>query len=148
MKFNNRYCSCVCVCVCEANTNTARITNFDEFSDFAQNVDSFRGSTVLIESDLDLSALYSPIEGFTGVFDGQGHVFSGLSLRYTNVNLALFNLINEGATIKNVVLDSSCVINSTTSEELAYVGGLVGTCIATDTKMCCSQLSVHSNCCS
>ncbi len=57
---------------------------------------------------------------FTGLFDGQGHVISGLFInRPAQNNVGLFGLASN-ATLRNVILDN---VNITGN---GYVGGLVG----------------------
>jgi len=57
---------------------------------------------------------------FTGVFDGNGHTVSNLTIRGDS-NLGLFGQLGSGATISNIALEAADV-NGTGD----YVGGLVG----------------------
>ena len=68
---------------------------------------------------------------FCGTFDGQGYTISNLSIEKSDsdgkiVCVGLFGVV-KGATIKNVVLDSTCAITYSGSSNEARVGGIAGT---------------------
>ena len=102
---------------------------------------TYSGTTVYLDSDMDfteeLSREFKPIGDkvnyFLGTFDGQGHVIRNLALRGSVENVGLFGYSN-GATIRIIVMDSSCSVVSsfTDSVESAFVGGVVGYCTAGD----------------
>ncbi len=85
------------------------------------------GSYVLTH-DIDASATatwkfgagFVPIGTFTGTFDGQGHVISGLTINSSG-NAGLFAGVGSGGQVKNVGLLGGAVSGSG-----ANVGGLVG----------------------
>ena len=98
------------------------ISSVEEFIQFKDNVNSrtsYSGTTVFLDSDLDMSLAwksFEPIgdykyECFLGVFDGQGHTISNLVMNSSLQYAGLFGY-SEGLTIKNVILDSSCSIAS------------------------------------
>lgn len=61
---------------------------------------------------------------FTGSFDGQDHVITGLTINRSDQDrVGLFGYIGEKAFLKNLAL-KNCLVTSTSYE--AYVGGLVG----------------------
>lgn len=100
-----------------------RIKTPSEFSTFVNNVNggtNYAGTTVLLDSDLSLPEITSPIGPssnyyFQGTFDGQGHIISDLKLSSSSiVNLALFGY-STCLTIKNLVLDDSCSVTSSYS---------------------------------
>ena len=123
-----------------------RIHNANEFIEFANNVNEggdYRGTTIFLDADIDLSGTtLQPIgnenspNGFSGTFDGQGYTISNLKIASsTNEYGGLFGY-SSSSTIKSIVLDSSCSITSTYgtgSENRAYVGGIVGECFGTCT---------------
>ncbi len=83
---------------------------------FAKKVN--QGNTSLnavLTKDIDLAGFNIPIicpEGtyYTGIFDGQGHKISNLSIE-TSINYTgLFGLLGPGARIQNFVLDETCSI--------------------------------------
>lgn len=51
---------------------------------------------------------YTPVKSFKGVFDGDGHVIYGVSVNMTDNNdAALFGKVEDGSTIKNIIIDYS-----------------------------------------
>ena len=70
-----------------------KISNVAEFIRFKDNVNdgtSYSGTTVLLDSDLDLTGkTFVPIgtssSYFLGVFDGQGHVISNLVMNSSSL---------------------------------------------------------------
>ena len=119
--------------------NVFRISNTSDFITFSNAVNNganYSGTTVFLDSDIDLNGLsFEPIGKnttfyFTGTFDGQGHTISNLVMNTTLSHAGLFGY-SSGLTIKNVVIDDSCsfvVHNSGTT----HSGSLVGQCVATD----------------
>lgn len=79
---------------------------------------------------------------FQGTFDGQGHVISNLKisskLRYTG----LFGY-SQGTTIRNVIIDSSCSVESATSKSDPNVGGIIGWCYS-DKRRCTVESCVNT----
>lgn len=106
------------------------ITTTDELNAIATAVNSgknYSGTTIKLANDLDYTdKTYTPIGSvsaygnpFKGVFDGQGHTISGVSLSGGN-RKALFNHVRGTGTIKNLTLS-----NSTISSTDAVCGGIV-----------------------
>ena len=126
-----------------------RIATPDDLIDFSKvvnnGVDSFNGTTVFLDSDLDFTGkTFEPIGRsyyFCGAFDGQGHVISNLKMTSSLQDVGLFGY-SEGLTIKNVILDSSCAITNTYSSDDAYVGGIIGYCVG-DNGPCTIENSVN-----
>lgn len=95
--------------------------NFREFVSVVNNgFFSYLNSVVSLESDIDLSDEkwdISPIGSvhypFKGVFEGNGHVISNLTLSARSRCTALFGYGTQGSVIRNLVLDSSCTVEST-----------------------------------
>ena len=118
------------------------INNASDLIDFSKNVKngtSYSGTTVFLGADIDfsggLSEQFEPIgkdagKYFQGTFDGQGHTVSNLALNSSSQYVGLFGYSNGGATIRNVVLDSSCSIASSfnDSSNVVYIGGITGHC--------------------
>ena len=128
------------------------IRNADEFISFSKSVNngnSYSGTTVLLENDIDCSSYYTDKfvqigkredTPFAGVFDGQGHTISNLALRTTSSFFTMFGYLNyqyvglfgysDGAVIKNIVIDSSCSFTNAydlTGHKL-YTGSIIGMC--------------------
>ena len=115
----------------------ANIKDPDDLFDFSKVVNkgnNYYGTTVFLDSDIDLNGkAFEPIgyyyfNYFRGVFDGQGHVISNLIMNSSSQYVGLFGN-STGLTIKNAILDSSCSISSTFNGiGHAYMGGFIGYC--------------------
>ena len=111
-----------------------RINSADELVEFSNNVNSgtnYSGTTVFLDSDIDLNGkAFEPIGNetyyFLGTFDGQGHIISNLVMNSNSQCAGLFGY-SEGTTIRNVVMDSSCSVASFYNS-FSYVGGIIGKC--------------------
>ena len=87
-------------------------------------------SNCYLEADIDMEGYndqFQPIgaqkSSFRGVFDGQGHRI--LNLHITGADFTgLFGTISGGATISNLILDSSCSISG--ANYVGLVGGSTG----------------------
>lgn len=116
------------------------ISTAAELIQFSKNVNAgtdYYGMTVLLTDDIDftggLSSEFSPISitahMFIGTFDGQGHTIRNLEIKSTRSFVGLFGIIAQGATVKNVVMDSSCSISNTCDDEyIGTVGSIAGAC--------------------
>lgn len=125
------------------------IKDVDDFMNFTSHVNNelinFKGTTVLLETDLDMSDVddFVPIgssvtdkEVFSGVFDGQGHHIGNLTFESVNRYFGLFGNTN-GATIRNVIIDDTCTFTNkfvppSGDYSTVYVGGIVGYCATTE----------------
>lgn len=89
------------------------------------------GSYVLT-ADLDLASYenWTPIGSneapFTGTFDGQGHVVTGLTIDGRLERAGLFGKVNEKGVIKNLGLERVSINVSGSIDGDCYVGGIVG----------------------
>ena len=91
------------------------ITNASDFELFARSVkhlNGYCGLTVFIKRNIDLSSItpFEPIDGFCGTLDGQGHKVSNLHIRSTRKHVGLFGTTEKGAAVRNIALDSVCLI--------------------------------------
>ena len=87
-------------------------------------------SNAYLEADIDMegySNKFKPIgtggQAFRGTFDGQGYRIRNLHITGGD-NTGLFGLVGGGATISNLVLDSSCSISG--ANYVGLVGGSTG----------------------
>lgn len=112
-----------------ATGNPITIHNVDEFVKFAQtanNGTSYRGVTIFLYSDLDLTNVQiSPIGNqpsvrFSCIFNGQGHTISNLKIESSGY-AGLFGITND-ATIANIVLDSTCSFSGING----FIGSIAG----------------------
>lgn len=85
-------------------------------------------ANAVLTANIDMT----PVEGFTpigsvstpykGTFDGQEHIISNLYINLPEQEyVGLFGVLNNGAYIKNVVMDELCEINGK-----CFVGGIAG----------------------
>ena len=73
-------------------------------------------------NDLDLSGISSKLKPigtqehpYTGVFDGENHILSGLNMERGDDNVGLFGALAAGAVVRGITLDSSCLIRGANS---------------------------------
>ncbi len=111
---------------------TFYISTPEELIEFSQAVrDGAQYSNAYLENDLDMTGYdnqFLPIgtstKAFRGVFDGQGHRISNLHIEGGEFT-GLFGAVGGGASISEVVLDSTCTIRGTN-----YVGLIGGSAVA------------------
>ena len=155
---------CIALLSCTARSATHIIHNLDELTQFATQVNSgtsYSGTTVILDADIDFSgqSSFTPIGSttascFQGVFDGNGHKISGLSMSATADYNGFFGYA-KGATIRNLILDSSCSINyyvsstwggypigSSTTYNSATIGAIVGGCEGTVIENCVNMANI------
>ena len=105
----------------------AKIINIKTLKQFSALVNGGKATLkARMYADLDMTgAEISPIgksgNAFVGEFDGQGHVFSNLTINGGDYS-GLFGVIGGGAVIKDFVLDSTCSITGN-----AFCGAIGGT---------------------
>ncbi len=91
------------------------------------NIDGFSGTTVKLNSNITITANWTPIGAaanpFKGTFDGQGHTVSNLRHTSSSTPRGLFGYI-ENATIKNLNVKTGT--GSTILKATTYCGGIVG----------------------
>ena len=114
-----------------------------KFSNDVNQGTNFKGTTILLSADIEfdegLSGQFMPIgsvsDGLFDAFDGQGHKISNLAINSSATNYAGLFGSAECKDIKNLVLDSTCSVSSSSSVSssfsvVAYAGGIIGLCIA------------------
>ena len=127
--------------LCESNV--VSLDNVSEFLEFVDDVNSgmsYKGTTVFLDADIDISGHVEAINpigkseesGFAGVFDGQGYIVNGFVVNTTSRYAGLFGY-TEGATIKNTLLNSKSVIaivgdGTDSPEDIMRAGSIVGYC--------------------
>ena len=86
------------------------------------------GSSYKLVKDLDMTdEVFEPIGQtmeFTGIFDGNGHKITNLTIESDDANVGMFGRIGSG-TVKNLGLENVNITGTNTSS-YAYVGGIVG----------------------
>ncbi|MCR4921231.1 MAG: hypothetical protein K5945_05925, partial [Bacteroidaceae bacterium] len=109
--------------------------------DFSAMVNSVSNNLkAVLTTDIDMGGIdnFTPIgteaTPFTGTFDGQGHKLSHLTVN-TNTYAGLFGYVSGGATVKNLILDSTCEINATNGGYAGIIGGSNGSGLITMSKL-------------
>lgn len=114
-----------------ADENTIRITSVEDLQSLSESCkyDAYsQDKTVLLETDLDLGGVvFVPIPTFGGVFDGQSHTISGLSLEGDASHMGLFRYVQEGGTVKDLTITGNIDASGSMSEIGAVVGTNLGT---------------------
>jgi hypothetical protein len=80
-----------------------------------------------LTANIDLLSLpWTPIDGFSGTFDGQGFIIYNMMIVGDHLNAGLFARLSDSAEIKNLGIEGSITISSTATREATTVGGIVG----------------------
>ena len=98
-----------------------QISNADQLIEFANivngvNVDADPGASAMLTADVDLTDInWTPMGSdahrYSGTFDGCGFSIKNMKIEGSTKELGLFSVVTN-ATIKNLVIDKSCIINS------------------------------------
>ena len=123
--------------------NQITVSSVSELRDIATKVnsgeDTYSGKTILLTKDLLDVGTWTPIgqKGvpFKGVFDGQGHTISGISVTDGQTYQGLFGYAS-GATIKNVCVKDFTSTNLYNADGV-YVGSILGAGIQNTTIESC-----------
>ena len=109
------------------------ITSAKEFQVF-QHAVNVQGLTALngrLDADIDLSGISSrlkpigsPEHPYEGVFEGQNHIISGLTINSTDDYVGLFGTLTAGASVRGITLDSSCHIRG--ANGVGLIGSVQG----------------------
>ncbi len=132
-----------------------KITNATDlvfFADLVKQKQEFYGMTVYLANDIDLSSVevFEPIGGwspggtwatpcFRGTFDGQGYAIKKMNMTMpteenaskkpvdaNNAYLGLFRCLGFGTTVKNLILDDTCVVSGGENKDASVVGAITG----------------------
>lgn len=97
-------------------------TQLAKFRDSVNGGNNYAGKTVVLDANVDLAnAEWTPINGFTGTFDGQNHTITNLKITSGNDKVGLFgNQWQCAATIKNFTVDGVQIVGG------ENVGAIVG----------------------
>lgn len=87
------------------------------------------GGSYQLMNDIDLAGTdyenWEPIQGFTGTFDGNGHVIKNMKINTNSNSVGFFGSV-DGATIKNVGIEGANVVGGTPNDNGCDVGVLIG----------------------
>ena len=96
-----------------------------------------------LETDTEFEPIgFYPDHDFCGTFDGQGVVIKNVDIYGSNAvgnAIGLF-AYTVGATIENIVMDESCVVNANNS-----VGSIVGYCEGSNIINCVNKATINAN---
>ena len=111
------------------------ISTYSELQTFATRVGAGEKALVArLTRDIDVSAGWTPLEGFTGEFDGAGYKITGLRRAFTqSLTGCIRNLVLEA----DITISGSADISGQDSDYWAgifanriYTGGLIDNCVA------------------
>lgn len=127
----------------------SKVKDFIKFSEKVNNGDKYTSTTVYLKSSLDFKGeSVDPIgrdgNPFCGTFDGQGHTIKNIKISSSGKYVGLFGY-TEDATIKNVIIDRSCILTSTGDDELNNAG-ICGLCKGSCTiEGCINKADITAN---
>ena len=110
----------------QSEKETYHIGTVDELLQLADycRLDSWsQNRTVVLDADLELTGTgFTGIPSFSGVFEGQGHTISGLSLVDDGSVIGFFRYVQQGANIRDLVIRGRAMPTGSRST----VGGIAG----------------------
>lgn len=108
----------------EAISQEIAINSAEDFIELSKHckTDSYSKDKIFsLNSDIDLIDIdFDPIPIFTGVFRGNGYTISGIKYEGKSSNQGLFRIIEEGAVIENLNIETQMEVQG----EQSTVGGL------------------------
>lgn len=82
------------------------------------------GKTVSLEADLNFEGMdFEPIPVFCGIFEGNGHTVSGISIRQSGSGLGMFRYLEEEAVVQNLNVSGELKPEGSRKK----IGGIAGT---------------------
>ena len=106
--------------------NAVYLRTAEDLAELSRNctLDSWsQGKTVYLEADIDLTgADFAPIPTFGGIFEGQGHTISGLSITGSGNVRGLFRYIQPAGAVRDLQVSGSVV----PTDRKNTLGGLAG----------------------
>lgn len=109
-----------------AEKETFHIGTVDDLLQLADScrLDSWsKNRTVYLDADLELTGSgFAGIPSFSGVFEGQGHTISGLSLVNDGSVIGFFRYVQQGANVRDLVIRGRSLPTGSRST----VGGIAG----------------------
>ena len=109
-----------------APKDTVYLSSADDLIQLAKNcrLDSWsKNRTVYLDADLELTGSgFAGIPSFSGVFEGQGHTISGLSLVDDGSVIGFFRYVQQGANVRDLVIRGRSMPTGSRST----VGGIAG----------------------
>lgn len=92
------------------SAKTLSIASGAEMALLSKNASTYADYTVTLTADINLKDYFwTPIAGFNGTFEGQGHTISGVMINNSSSGQGLFGTIGTAATVKNLVIANSYI---------------------------------------
>ena len=108
------------------DSKTLSIASEAEMALLSKNASTYADYAVTLTADINLKDYFwTPIAGFNGTFDGQGHTISGVMINSTAENQGLFGIFGKSAKVKNLVIANSYISGGNNTG--AVVGATDGT---------------------
>lgn len=86
-------------------------------------LDSWSKNTVVsLENDISISKPFDPIPIFSGTFEGNGHVISGLNIKSRTEYAGLFGVLSDKAVVKDLKIAANVVPD----DDVLFAGGIAG----------------------
>ena len=107
----------------DPQTRTYFIDSANDLIELSNNSSKYKRENIIMTADIDLGFIenaVSPLEAFSGHFDGQGHSISGLVMSGLTSYCGLFSTIEENGVVENVTIASGSFSGS------SYVGAIAG----------------------
>ncbi len=125
-----------------ADLSVATAGELKVFRDAVNAGDRYEGKTVRLTANIDLAGSetdqWTPITGFAGTFDGDGHVISGLYINTSAGSQGLFGTVTAGGAVRNLTVRGSVTGGSST-------GGLIGSLTSGTVENCQSSVTVNGS---
>ena len=98
--------------------------NFEDFiADVNANSALYDGETVTLEEDINVNKTIDMITSFGGVFDGNGHTISNVTIESNNKSVGLFGTLS--GVVKNLILDNLTINAETNSRNVGSIAATV-----------------------
>ena len=108
------------------SAKTLSIASEAEMALLSKNASTYADYTVTLTADINLKDYFwTPIAGFNGTFDGQGHTISGVMINNSSSNQGLFGVLGKSAKVRNLVIANSYISGGDNTG--AVVGATDGT---------------------
>ena len=120
--------------------DTVYPSSADDLIQLAKNcrLDSWsKNRTVYLDADLELTGSgFAGIPSFSGVFEGQGHTISGLSLVDDGSVIGFFRYVQQGANIRDIVIRGRSLPTGSRSTVGGIAGSNAGSCTTAALRAC------------
>ena len=108
------------------SAKTLSIASEAEMALLSKHASTYADYTVTLTADINLKDYFwTPIAGFNGTFDGQGHTISGVMINNSSSEQGLFGVFGKSAKVRNLVIANSYISGGNNTG--AVVGATDGT---------------------